>query len=163
MNDCLLSRLDSGFAVYRADDVNAFCDTLKRYENLFTPPLSAKLDIFDYASKLMNNAIVLLLKKGNEPAVAFAAFYANDNVNYIAYLSTIGVAEACKGKRYGKALLLCAEQIAAEKNMKALKLEVKKSNTSAIGFYEHMGYTYFESASDDSFYMIKYLNVKNKS
>lgn len=153
----MLSKLDDGFAVYISDDVNEVSDTLKRYEDLFVPSLSSKLNIFDYALKLVKNAVVMLIKKDNCPAVAFAAFYMNDSINKTAYLSTIGVSNACKGTGYGKILLSLAEKLAVEKNMKAFKLEVKKNNLSAIGFYEHMGYTYLDDASDNSFYMIKNL------
>ena len=75
----------------------------------------------------------------------FISFYANNQIDRVAYVSMIAVSEKFRRRGFGKILLENYENISKLKNMKKINLEVLLSNTAAINFYERYGFTCIES------------------
>lgn len=100
----------------------------------FFPPLSTRVDISTYSKKLSENALNIFICNPEED-IAHAAVYVNDEVEFIAFLSTICVLPNFQGQGYASKLLnLCIEH-ARQKGMHFFDLEVDINNKDAILFY----------------------------
>lgn len=93
----------------------------------------------------------------NARSIGYAAVYANNSSNKIAYLTLIGVKSDTQHCGVGKSLLVCCEDAAKKNGMQMMLLEVNNSNINAKGFYSHMGYKFYKEASNSSIHMIKHL------
>lgn len=70
----------------------------------------------------------------------FIAFYANNSVDKIAYISMIAVKEKYRKQGFGLLLLQECEKNAKVSAMKTINLEVLLENTAAIEFYKRNGF-----------------------
>lgn len=144
--------------------MNLICKVIteeQKIENLLNmfidllPTLKDKTFKKILCDKLYKYAQVIAIEYKND-IVGFSAFYANDSIDKIAFLSLIAVLDKYQGKQIGTFLLKKTETFSREKNMKYLKLEVKKNNIKAISFYKKNYYQIIEE-NNQSFYMIKEL------
>ena len=71
----------------------------------------------------------------------------HDPVDHI-YLDDFSVTEAYRNKGIGSALIRTAESYAGQTGSQAVILHVEKTNTSAMRFYERMGYSIFRDDGD---------------
>jgi GNAT superfamily N-acetyltransferase len=88
--------------------------------------------------------IECVMAKENEVAVGFALFFHNFSTflgRKGLYLEDLFVKPECRGKGYGKALLVKLAQIAVERNCGRFEWSVLDWNTPSIEFYEAMGAT----------------------
>lgn len=106
----------------------------------------------NFAKKFLDNGIVLVLKDSDE-IVGFIAFYANDLVKKISYISMIAVSPEHKRKGYGTKLIEAAVKSSREKNMKYIRLEVNKNNINAISFYKYFGFIFLSEQTENTHYM----------
>ncbi len=124
--------------------------------DLFTPYLetlrTGKIEKDLLAKKLYENGICIVLYENRE-AVGFAAFYCNDYINGMAYLSLIAVKPEYGQKGYGRQLISEVKKISEKAGMKWIKLEVFKRNEIAVKFYKKQGFTFLEQKNSDSFFM----------
>lgn len=140
--------------VKELDKIN---NIIKKFDNVFVPSISSIIGNLDeYAEKLFKNAMVISLLYDNE-IIGFAAFYCNDNINKIAFLSQIGVLNNYKSKGYGTFLIKKAEELSKSNNMEKMRLEVYDNNLNGICFYKKNGYIFEKKCSENSNYMIKEL------
>ena len=131
--------------------------TILYFDSDFVPSLTERgLNLKDYARKLYEYAYVYTLNE-KDTETAFVAFYANDFVHHTAYLAQIAVKPQFCNQGYGYALLKLAMEIAKEKNMNLMKLEVCNQNQTAIEFYKRQGFIYYCDTSDTFCYMQKEL------
>jgi ribosomal protein S18 acetylase RimI-like enzyme len=56
------------------------------------------------------------------------------------WINSLWVNAECRGKGYGKALMVAAEQVAAEHGLTTLGLNVFAHNTVAVKLYDELGY-----------------------
>jgi GNAT superfamily N-acetyltransferase len=80
----------------------------------------------------------------NEVAVGFALYFHNFSTflgRKGLYLEDLFVTPACRGKGYGKALLMRLAQIAVERQCGRFEWTVLDWNTPSIDFYKSMGAT----------------------
>ncbi len=113
-------------------------------------------DLEEYAFKLSQHAIVFALMEESLP-IGVIAFYANDDISKKAFITSVLVSPERKGQGIGKRLMTEAEAFCKSKGFAGLRLEVNKKNTSAIGFYEKLGYSYLKDSSEYCVYMMKTL------
>lgn len=124
-------------------------------EKNITPSLSSQgIDIAKYAEKIFLNARIITLKNHGE-IIGLSAFYANDDKEYVGYLTFIAIQEKFLKKGFGKKLLMKTECEAALLGMKKMRLEVFKRNHNAIEFYKRMGYVEIPIESENSLFMEK--------
>jgi ribosomal protein S18 acetylase RimI-like enzyme len=121
------------------------------FSNLFKDPLK----ISAMAEKFSNHATFFSLYDDN--LIGFVAFYDNDNISHIAYISMIVIKERKRGQGYGKLLLNKAIEQSLSTGMKHIKLQVNKDNINAIYFYRKMGFHECDNSSLKSFFMVKEL------
>ena len=108
------------------------------------------------SQKFSKNALVYVLKEGADH-VGFAAFYANNTDTRIAFISMIAVKEESRGRHYGSTLMEKVSLTAVENGMRWMQLEVQRSNTAAISFYQKHGFVMIGEKSADSYLMSKEL------
>ncbi|MBR1764094.1 MAG: GNAT family N-acetyltransferase [Ruminococcus sp.] len=92
------------------------------------------------AEKFSKYGNVIVAKSGSEN-VGFCAYYANDMVNYTAYLSMIILVPEARGKGISSQLLDAMIEDCKKRSMCSVELEVADSNERAIRFYQKKGFT----------------------
>ncbi len=110
--------------------------------------------------KITNNADfygAYYKKNENEKCLGYAAVYANDHSSKKAYITLICVKPEMQGFHVGTKLINQCFQVARERDMEAIRLEVLTSNHHAISFYQHHGFSVESYTNENSLYMIKTL------
>ena len=128
------------------DDINTAADFLFSVNDLFTIPLTERIDIPSYVEKLLNNGY-LLKAVYHERIVSLAAFYANDNETKISFLSMLAVSPDFHGCGIAGRMLDSMFIICKKNNMKKQMLYVYADNKKAINRYKKSGFD-FDSAVD---------------
>lgn len=93
----------------------------------------------------------------NIDVIGMVAFYANDYVNKISYITLIVTDIEYQNKGIATELFNICEYYAKSKGMKSLNLEVWKDNLNAIAFYKNKGMHFLEKKSESSYFMAKLL------
>lgn len=125
------------------DAIQALVRDLAIYEKLehlmVSTPDDFKRELFE-----ANARIECIMAVENEKAVGFALFFHNFSTflgRKGLYLEDLFVKPECRGKGYGKALLVRLAQIAVERNCGRFEWSVLDWNTPSIDFYKAMGAT----------------------
>lgn len=131
----------------------------------FTPYLnslkSGSIQKEQIAIKFHNYGIVLEIEE-KDSTIAFAAFYCNDEISKLAFLSMIAVLPCARQCGYGKLLMNEVVKIARGHGMEHLKLEVRKTNLSAINFYKSLGFHMLNEERTQSLFMQKELSEEGR-
>lgn len=134
---------DTVCGVTQCSSRDSLVQFLERVDVLLPIPLSERVDLNDYAQKVLENGVVLSVEKDNE-IVSACMFYCNDIQTQQAYITLLATLPTQQGKHYGNALMRFTERICKDRGMREIHLDTEKCNTKAIRFYENMGY-YIES------------------
>jgi ribosomal protein S18 acetylase RimI-like enzyme len=126
---------------YRRDtattnDVHAH---LARCDADFTPPLSARLDLGDYAAKLAERAARFEAWDGGE-LVGLVAAYVTPGAPE-AFISNVSVVSELRGHGVAAALVADCIDRARGAGAATLRLEVASADRAAGRFYEKLGFT----------------------
>lgn len=135
MNDVTLDQLDR--SEYSRTRLLALLSDL---ESTYIPPISSITDIVKYCDKLIRHAEVFVVKQSEED-FGFIAFYANDHDHHCAFVSSIGVKPEFRGHGIGLRLLNRAVEVAREKGMRRIRLEVSLQNQAALRLYRKYGFS----------------------
>ncbi|HPG61324.1 MAG TPA: GNAT family N-acetyltransferase [Casimicrobium sp.] len=126
-----------------APAIQALVRELAVYEKLehlmISTPADFERELFDSGS-----VIEAVVAKENGVAIGFALFFHNFSTflgRKGLYLEDLYVKPECRGKGYGKALLVRLAQIAVERKCGRFEWSVLDWNTPSIEFYEAMGAT----------------------
>jgi len=119
-----------------ADDVLAH---LARCDADFTPPLSARLDLGDYAAKLAERAARCEAWDGGR-LVGLVAAYVTPGAS-AAFISNVSVVSELRGQGAAAALVADCIDRAREAGAATLTLEVATADRVAGRFYEKLGFT----------------------
>ena len=124
-----------------APAIHALVRELAVYEKLehvmVSTPADFERELFDEGA-----VIECIVAKAGEQAVGFALFFHNFSTflgRRGLYLEDLYVKPECRGKGYGKALLVRLAQIAVKRNCGRFEWSVLDWNTPSIQFYEAMG------------------------
>jgi D-cysteine desulfhydrase len=112
---------------------------LREFGDLLPNPLSNRMDLDAYASKLSMQAEIAYAMRGEE-VVGFLALYANDQETQCAYISILAVQPQQQGQGIGKTMLSRALALARQRGMKAVDLEVNADNKTAQRLYLSFGF-----------------------
>ena len=118
------------------DDVHAH---LTRCDADFTPPLSARLDLGDYAAKLVKRAARFEAWDGRR-LVGLVAAYVTPGAPE-AFISNVSVVSELRGHGVATALVADCINRARGSGAATLKLEVATADAAAGRFYEKLGFT----------------------
>ena len=127
----LLSKLD----VKEVTELELF---LHKVDEDFQPTLSSRVDIKNYAQKLICNAIIFKAYKTSQ-IIGLVACYANDSSKTNAYIPFIAVDRDFRGYGIGETLLSKLLDELKNYNFKKLSLTVRK-NSDAFYFYKKVGF-----------------------
>lgn len=105
----------------------------------FVPPLSGRVEVNDYAEKIVSRAMRFEAWSGGT-IVGLAAIYCNDLENRIAYITSISVLKEWMGKGIATQLMNFCIEYAKTSDMQQIHLEVASGNTPAIRLYERNGF-----------------------
>ena len=118
------------------DDVHAH---LTRCDADFTPPLSARLDLGDYAAKLAERAARFEAWDGDRLVGLVAAYVTPGSPE--AFISNVSVVSELRGRGVAAALVADCIDRARGSGAAALTLEVATADAAAGRFYEKLGFT----------------------
>lgn len=119
-------------------------ELLHLFGDLLPDPLSQRIVIEDYATKLMKRAEIGFALDNNR-FVGLMAIYVNDKQGHIAHLPLISVLPSYQGYGIGKSMMLKALSLARQKGMRQLWLNVMHDNHVARGFYRSLGFQMVDS------------------
>ncbi|MBA3023715.1 MAG: GNAT family N-acetyltransferase [Proteobacteria bacterium] len=105
----------------------------------FVPPLSGRVEINDYVSKIARKATRFEAWSGAK-LVGLVAAYCNDHEQRIAYITSVSVLKAYMGKGIAASLMKQCIEHAKTLGMRQISLEVASANAPAIGLYEKSGF-----------------------
>ena len=105
---------------------------LIRVNDSFGVPLTQKVQLPDYISKLLRLGCVLVMIEGDE-ILSCVAFYCNDMENRIAYCVLVSTVPQAQGKGYAR--LLINEMIKICKSKSFVSIETSSINPIAIALY----------------------------
>lgn len=138
-----LHTMDSSIIIEKNAAEKEITWALNKGGSLLTPPLSQRIDdVAVWIRKTITYASAFIAQNEAREFLGVVSFYANDKIDYTAYLSLLAVEDGARGMGIGGKLLCCAEAAAKEKNMKYMRLSARKNNVNAIRFYEKNGYKY---------------------
>lgn len=121
--------------------IDSFHDFLCRVDTDFPTSLSARVDLRDYALKLLRNAWVQASIKEDKIA-GMVAMYCNDTANKYAYIPLVAVDKEWRGQKLSKALMSSAILYAKENGFRTLGLHTE--NTIALKLYLSLGFKVIE-------------------
>jgi GNAT superfamily N-acetyltransferase/SAM-dependent methyltransferase len=105
----------------------------------FVPRLSGRVEIKDYAKKIVSRATRFEAWSGGI-LVGLAAVYCNDLESRIAYITSFSVLSKWTGKGIAARLMNLCIEYAKRSGMRQIRLEVASGNTPAIRLYEKNGF-----------------------
>lgn len=121
--------------------LDQYVEFLTEVEKDFPTPLSEKVNILEYAIKLMNKAVVSALFENNK-IIGMAAIYCNDNENGFAYIPIVAIHKKMRGRKLSKSLIQSLISIAKERGAK--KIGIHTENPVAQKLYESTGFKIIE-------------------
>jgi ribosomal protein S18 acetylase RimI-like enzyme len=119
-----------------SDDVHAH---LTRCDADFTPPLSARLDLGNYAAKLAERAARFEAWDGGRLVGLVAAYVTPGAPN--AFISNVSVVPELRGNGVAAALVADCIDRARGSGAATITLEVATADRAAVRFYEKLGFT----------------------
>ena len=120
-------------------DFNVVVDYLNKIEKDFPIPLSERVNIHEYAKKVLNKGVVLGIEYAG-CLVSASLFYCNDTKHKIAYLTLLGTLCGYHGLGYAQDLLEATIEFCKKMKMDYLCLDVDIKNTKAISLYSKYGF-----------------------
>lgn len=96
-----------------------------------------------YLDKIYKNA-ELIVHKSQGKTIGFVFFYCNSKTKYFSYITLIATSKAKRGTGIGYSLVNQVLFISKQRGFKECHLEVRKSNKSALAFYQRIGFNIIE-------------------
>lgn len=122
-------------------------------DDIYNQRLNNENDITELARKYTARGCFIMAME-NGVICGMAAFYCNDHINHLGFLSMIVVRKEYQHKGIGVKLLSCVDAECKACKMIKLCLEVDLNNKSAQKFYERYGFVK-ENQEDRSIFMVK--------
>jgi len=123
---------------------NKFHEFLRTVDEDFPTPLSARVNLTEYAEKLIRNAFVSVSIRNNK-IIGCVAIYCNDTDNLFAYIPLVAVTKTFRGHHISKALMQCAITFAKDNGFKTIGLHTE--NTIALNLYISLGFKIVEDSN----------------
>lgn len=109
----------------------------------FKTPLSKKINLKDFALKILSNGHVFAILDSHNSVISVNCFYCNDEINKTAYLILLSVKKEYQGKGYAKQLVLDMINFCRQKGM--VKICCETVNPIAASLYESIGFQIYKS------------------
>lgn len=109
-------------------------------------PLSNRVEIPAFAAKILGRGVAILALADGGEECGVAAFYCNDRVRRVGFVTLLSVHPQCRGRGLGRDLLERALDEMRTAGMTRVRLEVAAANQAAIKFY--LAHAFREAKSD---------------
>jgi len=130
----------SGFGItLNKSDAAAVESHLRECDERFSPPLSARVDLGDYACKLASRSDRLEVWRGSR-LVGLVAAYLNNQETRQGFISSVSVCPEFEGRGLASELMRKCVQLARENNCRSLELEVGDGDQRTQAFYHKHGF-----------------------
>jgi ribosomal protein S18 acetylase RimI-like enzyme len=120
------------------------------------PPLSLRVNIWNYSEKLQNNAVHFCVFDDNT-LVGLAACYFNNFSEKTGYVTSFSVTEPYLRKGIARELLNMITDYAKAQGYLYITLRVNRLNDIAVGFYIISGFKVEGNVDDSGYILMKYL------
>lgn len=127
------------YIIEKCNDLKSICDFLEKVDKLLPVPLSERVDLLEYAKKIITNGKALVIRN-DEMIIAGTFFYCNDAMEKNAYLTLLSTLPAFEGKGCAQALMLEMENECRRNGMQRIHLDTELTNKRAISLYSKNGY-----------------------
>lgn len=118
---------------------NKIYDFLVQIDQDFPVPLSDKVNLLQYASKLWSKA-TLCSQVENGRIVGLVAGYTDNLSDDKAYIAIVGVVKEARHKKIAQKLIADFVNICSEKHISYVHLYTSAENIAAIGIYYNIGF-----------------------
>lgn len=116
---------------------------LKKVDRDFPTPLSERVDLHEYASKLADAATISAIFDANQ-IIGVVALYCNDPNHEYSYIPLVAVLPEMRGRKLSKSLMASAISIAKENGFKTLGIHTE--NPAALHLYLKLGFRVIEDS-----------------
>lgn len=123
------------------------------FDDAFEKSVVERVNFKDTLKKIKNNANVIVAVLNGE-IVGYSAFYMNNFIENIVYITLIAVNEKYRGHHIGTLMMKYIKSASQLNGFCRIRLEVRKDNDNAISFYRYHSFEFERVASDTSVYMI---------
>lgn len=114
-------------------------DHLSHCDTNFIPRLSSRVEIDDYARKIVSKAMRFEAWAG-KTLVGLVAAYCNDQEKRVAYVTNVSVMKAWTGKGIAVCLMNQCIEHSKLSGMQQISLEAGNDNTPALNLYKKSGF-----------------------
>jgi len=115
-------------------------DHLARNDDAFWPRLSERVDIANYALKIVDNA-ERFEGWAHGTLVGLLAAYCNDTKERIAYVTSVSVIPEFRNQGLASRLLVECVELVKHRRFNGISLDVDRDNPRALELYEAKGFT----------------------
>ena len=112
---------------------------LRACDGVFVPPLSERVDLDDYAEKIVQRA-ERFEAWSNGQLAGLVAIYCNDCGRRTAFITSVSVLPARQGEGIASRLLQACTESVRQTGFKGIELEVGAHNSAATRLYEKHGF-----------------------
>ncbi|MCE7648611.1 GNAT family N-acetyltransferase [Vibrio fluvialis] len=101
----------------------------------------------EYLDKISQRAELVIHKVAGK-TLGFVFFYCNSESKDFSYITLIATSDAARGQGVGYSLVNKILFLSKQRGFRACRLEVRKSNNSALDFYKRVGFEIIEDRRD---------------
>lgn len=116
-------------------------DFLTRIDYDFSPSLSSKVLLSDYALKILEKA-ELIIETSTGVIVGLVVVYCNDLEGLTGYIPLVGVVRDSRGEGIAKRMMLRAIKLSKIKGMR--RILIHSNNAIAVRLYQNLGFHIIE-------------------
>ena len=120
---------------------------LEECDTAFSPPLSLKVNIEEYSTKIKSLAKTFEAWSGKD-LVGLVAAYMNDSVTRCTFITSVSVARDFLGRGIASTLLDHCVRTSRQEGMKSVRLDVSVDSREAIRIYQNFGFSEIERRGD---------------
>ncbi len=113
---------------------------LQSYMNSLYTPFQSNSELSEYIDKISSLATIISINRGCVMS-GFIAFYENDEINKVGFITMLSVDDMMRNKGLGITLVEMCIQYLQRKGFSRMRLEVLKSNIPAFNLYNKTGFT----------------------
>jgi ribosomal protein S18 acetylase RimI-like enzyme len=120
------------------EKISEIKEFLAEVDNEFDQPLSSRINLDEYVTKLIRFGKIIIARDEKGYA-GIVAFYSNDIVSQIGFITVVVVKPVYRGQGIGTRLVLSAIEVIRKSGMKRVRLETSARN-SLVRLYERLGF-----------------------
>lgn len=129
---------------------------LQSMDQLFPVPISQKVNIPEYADKLIDRATLVVYKEHGILTGMAAGYTEHLPDSNLAYLALVGILPEAQSKGLGSALVKQFIDVAKRTGAQGVHLYTDPSNYRAIAMYEKLGFTRIRIAGDQRWHDVHF-------